>query len=186
MLFNSLPFLIFFVIVYGLYLILPFRAQNRMLLVAGYIFYGWWDWRFLSLILLTTVTDFTAALCIDATSDPNRKRLWLYFSLVSNLGILAFFKYANFFVESFAELMQTIGLPVNLTLAHIVLPVGISFYTFQSLSYTIDVYRGELRAVKDFGDFAFFATYFPQLLAGPIERASSLLPQVDPATDSEA
>ena len=178
MLFNSLTFLIFFVIVYGLYLILPFRAQNRMLLVASYIFYGWWDWRFLSLILLTTTIDFSASLGIAASSDPHRKRLWLCFSLFTNLGILAFFKYANFFVDSFVALTETIGLPVNLTLANIVLPVGISFYTFQTLSYTIDVYRGELRPVRDFGDFALFVTYFPQLVAGPIERASVLLPQM--------
>lgn len=178
MLFNSLVFVIFFFVVYGLYVVLPLRAQNRMLLVASLIFYGWWDWRFLGLLLVTMVVDYVVAIRIARSTQAARRRLWLCFSIIANLGMLGYFKYANFFVDSFVALTETIGMPVNATLAAIVLPVGISFYTFQSLSYTIDVYRGELQPVRDFGDFALFVTYFPQLVAGPIERATVLLPQL--------
>lgn len=178
MLFNSLAFVIFFAVVYGLYIVLPFRAQNRMLLLASYIFYGWWDWRFLGLIFVSTLVDYIASWGIHKSSGILPRRGWLSFSLISNLGMLAYFKYANFFVDSFVAMVQNLGIPLDMTLAEILLPVGISFYTFQTLSYTIDVYRGELEPVKDFGDFALFVAYFPQLVAGPIERAAVLLPQL--------
>jgi len=178
MLFNSLQFVPFFVVVYLVYLALQRRGQNRWLLVASYVFYGAWNWAFLSLIALSTVIDYSLALAMARTDDqPRRKRL-LICSLISNLGILAFFKYANFFAASFAELMGGFGVEVQPWVLDVVLPVGISFYTFQTLSYTIDVYRKQLEPTRDFLDFALFVAFFPQLVAGPIERASRLLPQI--------
>jgi len=179
MIFNTFEFALFFVIVLALYLALSHRWQNRMLLVASYFFYGWWDWRFLSLLFLSTILDYFCGLIIAYSPSPRRRKTALVASMVGNLTLLGVFKYFNFFVDSFRELLQSIGLPVPPgDLLHIVLPVGISFYTFQTMSYTIDIYRGRLQPTRRFLDFALFVTFFPQLVAGPIERASNLLPQV--------
>ncbi len=178
MLFNSLEFAVFFVVVYALYLVLPRRPQNLLLLVASYVFYGAWDWRFLALIALSTVIDYTLGLGIQGTDDAAKRKRYVLLSLVSNLGILGVFKYAGFFSRGFADLAALAGWQVQPWVLEIVLPVGISFYTFQTLSYTIDIYRGQLKATRSFLDFALFVAFFPQLVAGPIERASRLLPQV--------
>ena len=179
MVFNSLVFLVFFVVVYGLYRVLPHRGQNVLILASSYFFYGWWDWRFLSLIFISTVIDYVAARVIDDAGDNRRRRrIAVGASIVSNLGILGFFKYFNFFAENLAALLQTFGVEVSLRHLNIVLPVGISFYTFQTMSYTLDVYRGQMRAARSFLDFAAFVSFFPQLVAGPIERAARLLPQI--------
>lgn len=179
MTFNSITFFLFLPIVLGLYYVLNRKAQNVMLLVASYVFYGWWDWRFLGLLALSTVIDYWAALQIDRASDQGRRRRFLMVTLGSNLTILGFFKYFNFFADSAYQLIRSLGLEASMPVLQIVLPVGISFYTFQTMSYTIDVYRGQMRASQSFLDFALFISYFPQLVAGPIERATSLLPQLE-------
>lgn len=179
MLFNSLEFCVFFVLVYGLYVVLTHRAQNALLLVASYVFYGWWDWRFLFLIAVSTVVDFVCGMRIADAATQGSRRVWLWISMVSNLGLLGFFKYFNFFADSAGRVLALAGLQADWTLTSIILPVGISFYTFQTMSYTIDVYRREMKATRNLLDFALFVAYFPQLVAGPIERASVLLPQVE-------
>jgi alginate O-acetyltransferase complex protein AlgI len=180
MLFNSFAFSIFLPLVFFLYWLIGakrFRFQNGFLIVASYVFYGWWDWRFLFLIIISSLADFILGSKIHSTDSPGQKKALLIFSLVVNLGILGFFKYFNFFVDSFANLLQLTGFQANMPTLRIILPVGISFYTFQTLSYTIDIYRGKLKPTSD--PFAFFAfvSFFPQLVAGPIERAKDLLPQ---------
>ncbi len=186
MLFNSLQFLVFFVIVYAFYLLLPHRWQNRMLLLASYIFYGSWDVRFLALLIFSTTADYFFALRIDSAACPAGRRKWVTASLVLNLCILFFFKYFNFFVDSFDILARKFGIHIPLRMLNVVLPVGISFYTFQALSYTIDVYRGILRPTGRWSEFALYVAFFPQLVAGPIERATNLLPQVqNPRTVSD-
>ncbi len=178
MLFNSLDFALFFLVVFAAYAALPLRAQNRLLLVASYFFYGCWDWRFLSLIALSTAVDFTVARGLDRSEDPRRRKALLFVSMAINLGVLGFFKYFDFFVGSAEALARTCGFdPPNLRLG-LVLPVGISFYTFQSMSYTIDVYRRQLKPARHFLDYALFVSLFTQLVAGPIERAAHLLGQV--------
>jgi alginate O-acetyltransferase complex protein AlgI len=182
-LFNSVTFFGFFAIVFALYLLAfslpqPKRVQNALLLAASYVFYGAWDWRFLGLLVLSTLIDFVSARRIEDGPREQRRR-WLLLSVISNLGILGFFKYFNFFVGSFVELASAIGWSVSVPTLEIVLPVGISFYTFQTMSYTIDVYQGRLPAARSLGSFALFVVYFPQLVAGPIERATRLLPQLD-------
>ena len=176
--FASVHFLVFFVIVYGLYLVLSRRWQNWLLLGASYYFYGSWDWRFLSLILLSTVVDFWISKSIYASQSDSKRRSLLIVSLVINLGILGFFKYFGFFTDSLVALLGSVGLQTDWRTLNIVLPVGISFYTFQTLSYTIDVYRRKLTPASRLSDFALFVAFFPQLVAGPIERASHFLPQV--------
>jgi len=178
MVFNSISFFAFLAIVYALYRVLGHRGQNRMLLVASYVFYGAWDWRFLTLIAASTVVDYIIGRSLHATTDPVRRKHLLWVSLASNLGLLGVFKYFNFFVGSFVELVSQLGLPLDWQSLSIILPVGISFYTFQTLSYTIDIYRNELEPTEDFLDFALFVAFFPQLVAGPIERAKNLLPQI--------
>ncbi|GJM21867.1 MAG: O-acyltransferase [Planctomycetota bacterium] len=178
MLFNTLEFAVFMALVLVLYLALKHRAQNRMLLVASYVFYGAWDWRFLGLIALSTVIDYFVALRMHASDDDKQRKRFMLLSLVSNLGILGLFKYHDFFATSLANLGRDIGWTFEPWLLEIALPVGISFYTFQTLSYTIDVYRRELEPTRNFLDFALFVAFFPQLVAGPIERASRLLPQI--------
>ena len=252
MLFNSIEFPIFMLIAYLSYRVLPFRGQNLLLLIASYIFYGWWDERFLFLIVLSTTIDFCCGLMIDKgrlsfwerclpsvylivanilfitlnweniipdsvnsstnisefiptnfsgwtaflgvsvfvilanlayyplkkLSQNKRKTVFLTLSIVANLGILGIFKYFNFFVGSAESIFQTLGFQNSFTSLNIILPVGISFYTFQTMSYTIDIYRGQLKATNRFLDFALFVSYFPQLVAGPIERASELLPRI--------
>ena len=180
MLFNSVEFAAFFGVFYLLYLLVMRwrRVQNGLLLLASYVFYGWWDWRFLSLIVVSTGVDYLVGRGLAATEDPHRRRRLLATSVVSNLGILAFFKYANFFADSFADAMALLGWRTDPFTLHIVLPVGISFYTFQTLSYSVDVYRKKMPAADSVLDFAVFVSFFPQLVAGPIERASTFLPQV--------
>lgn len=180
MLFNSLEFLLFLPTVFFLYWFVfknQLRAQNVLLLVASYIFYGWWDWRFLSLIIASTFLDYFVALALQKSESPLKRKYLLGISLVGNLGMLGFFKYYNFFVSSWIEAWSSVGITMESSTLNIILPVGISFYTFQTLSYTIDVYRKEMEPTKSFIDFAAFVTFFPQLVAGPIERASHLLPQ---------
>ncbi len=178
MLFNSLAFVVFLAIVLPLYYSLSHRWQNRFLVVASYVFYGYWDWRFLALLALSTVTDFVIARRLESSHTERTRRALLLASLSVNLGILFFFKYYGFFVDSAIALLSRVGFEPNVPLLQVVLPVGISFYTFQTLAYTIDVYRKKQRATADFTAFALYVSYFPQLVAGPIERASRLLPQI--------
>lgn len=180
MLFNSLEFFVFLPLTFLIYYVLNkhHNAQNLFLVVASYTFYGWWDWRFLGLIFISTVIDWWVGLKIQHAKGKYPK-FYLGISLFSNLGILLFFKYYNFFVESFVEAFRAIGYEFNsVWILNIILPVGISFYTFQTLSYSIDVYRGKLKATNDIIAFAAFVSFFPQLVAGPIERATNLLPQM--------
>jgi len=178
MLFNSIAFLVFLPAVLIVLGVLPRRLRNPFLLMAGYFFYGCWDWRFLGLLALSTVIDFTAGQLMATSSEPQRRKLVLVCAISANLTILGFFKYFNFFTGSFVALMQSLGLHVSAPLLSVVLPVGISFYTFQSMAYAIDVYRGDARPADRFLDYATYVAYFPQLVAGPIERAGHLLPQI--------
>ena len=178
MLFNSFEFAVFFIIVYSLYLLLSHRWQNRMLLVASYVFYAWWDWRFLSLVFISTILDYICGIKICESKDVKRKKLFLCLSIFGNLGILGFFKYFNFFASSLQVLLNNFGFSFHPFLLKIILPAGISFYTFQTMSYTIDIYRQKMAPTRKFFDFALFVAFFPQLIAGPIERARHLLPQV--------
>lgn len=173
MLFNSYTFLLFLPVAFAIYWLLSKRSlklDNVFLVVASYLFYGWWDWRFLSLIIVSTLVDYYAA------KNISKAKLWL--SLVVNLGFLGFFKYYNFFADSWIEAWGGVGVEMHASSLHIILPVGISFYTFQTISYTIDVYRGKLKPADSIVDFAAFVSFFPQLVAGPIERATKLLPQI--------
>lgn len=179
MLFNSFTFWIFFALVALIYGFLQHRWRNRFLLVASYIFYGYWDWRFLALIAFSTLVDFVASQRIaDAGGAERRRKAWLMVSLSFNLGLLGVFKYLGFFVTEFNALMTNIGISGTLPGIDLILPVGISFYTFQTLSYTIDVYRKHTPPSRDFLDFALYVSFFPQLVAGPIERSTHLVPQV--------
>ncbi|WP_375239952.1 MBOAT family O-acyltransferase [Aurantibacter sp.] len=180
MLFNSFLFLTFLPIVFILYWFVfnrKLKTQNLFLLIVSYVFYGWWDYRFLTLILLSTVVDFYVAKALSKTEKQKKKKYLLYLSLGVNLGLLGFFKYCNFFIESWVNSWQSLGIEMQVSTLNIILPVGISFYTFQTLSYTIDVYRKQLKPTNNFIEFASFVTFFPQLVAGPIERAAHLLPQ---------
>ena len=177
MVFDSFTFAVFFIGVLFLYWALPRRTQNSLLLIASYIFYGAWDWRFLGLIWLSTLTDYLVARGMDGTDRPRRRRALLLTSVTVNLGILGLFKYSGFFVESFSAMVEAIGLPSDPALIRVVLPVGISFYTFQTLGYSIDVFRKQIPAERNLGVFALYVAFFPQLVAGPIERSSRLLPQ---------
>jgi alginate O-acetyltransferase complex protein AlgI len=182
MLFNSISFLVFLPAVLLAIALLPARMRNGFLLVASYFFYGCWDWRFLTLLFGTTVIDYWVGKTIFATTDAHRRRRILLVSIAANLGVLGFFKYCNFFVGSAEALLESLGIRVSVPTLQIILPVGISFYTFQSMSYTIDVYRGVTEPVRRFWDFALYVAYFPQLVAGPISRKADLLPQlVNPA-----
>ena len=175
MLFNAPIFPLFFVIVYLLYRLSGHRAQNILLLVASYFFYAWWDWRFLSLIALSTAVDY---LCAQQLSRGPPHRKWVWLSVVVNLGILGTFKYLGWFLNEAVNALNWWGLDASPVALELVLPVGLSFYTFQSMAYTIDVYRGKVEAVRNPLDFALFVSFFPQLVAGPIERAKRLLPQI--------
>lgn len=180
MIFNSLDFAIFLPIVFILYWFVVNKSltrQNILILVASYIFYGWWDWRFLFLILLSTLIDYFVGRAFLFQEDKLKRKLLLWTSIVANLGFLGFFKYYNFFLENFKTAFSFFGSPIQIDSLHIILPVGISFYTFQTLSYTIDIYKGRLTPSKNFVEFAAFVSFFPQLVAGPIERATHLLPQ---------
>lgn len=177
MIFHSLDFLIFFLVAVAVYWALPRRWQNLWLLLTSYFFYGYVHPWFLGLIAFSTTVDWWAARRMEA--DPARRRWYLWISIASNMGMLGFFKYFNFFAASLSPLLATLGLSSTVPVVNVLLPVGISFFTFQALSYTIDVYRGQLRARQSLVDVATFVALFPQLVAGPIERASTLLPQVE-------
>jgi len=182
MLFNSLEFLIFLPTVFCLYWFVfqkNLKVQNLLLLVSSYVFYGWWDWRFLSLIFLSTVVDYFVGLRIYGSREKKLKKSYLWISILLNLGLLCFFKYFNFFIDSWIDLLGTLGYEHKSTWTlNVILPVGISFYTFQTMSYSLDIYFKKIKPTKDFISFASFVSFFPQLVAGPIERASNLLPQI--------
>ena len=182
MIFNSIDFSIFLPIVFIIYWLIPseqYKIQNSWLVIASYVFYGWWDYRFLSLIFISSVVDYLVSRSIESTIKTARKRLLLYVSLTVNLSLLFFFKYYNFFIESLVDAYTLFGVTLDVWTLNIILPVGISFYTFQTLSYSIDVYRGKIKPTKDFVAFSSYVSFFPQLVAGPIERASRLLPQFE-------
>ena len=178
MTFNSYAFAIFLPIVLTLYYGLRLRYQNLLLLIASWVFYGWWDARFLALIGVSTVVDYWCGIRIHEARDERARKRYLVLSLVTNLGILGFFKYFNFFVGSAESLLSALGLSVSTWTLRIILPVGISFYTFQTLSYTIDIFRGHTVPERDRITFGLYVSYFPQLVAGPIERSTELLPQL--------
>ena len=180
MLFNSIEFAVFLPIVFILYWFVfqkSLKWQNLFIVITSYIFYGWWDWRFLFLILFSTVQDYCIAYWIEKENSQKKRKLLLSISIITNLGFLGFFKYYNFFIDNFITAFSFFGTKPSIHTLNILLPVGISFYTFQTLSYTIDVYRRNLTATKDFIAFSAFVSFFPQLVAGPIERATHLLPQ---------
>ncbi|GGD22057.1 MBOAT family O-acyltransferase [Flavobacterium orientale] len=180
MLFNSIDFAVFLPIVFLLYWLVfskSLKKQNLFLILASYVFYGWWDWRFLLLILISTLVDFYVGKKLGQETAPKKRKLLLWVSVLTNLGMLGFFKYFNFFIENFTSAFTFFGASFQPNTLNIILPVGISFYTFQTLSYTIDVYRKKLTPTNDGVAFSAFVCFFPQLVAGPIERASNLLPQ---------
>lgn len=181
MLFNSINFAIFLPIVFILYWFVTnknLKLQNALLLVASYFFYACWDWRFMFLLMFSTLLDYFTGLKMQDAENQKGKRFWFWLSVIVNLGFLGVFKYYNFFVESFAEAVSHIGLQVNPWTLSIILPVGISFYTFHGLSYVIDIYKDRIKAERNFVDYAVFVSFFPLLVAGPIERATHLLPQI--------
>lgn len=179
MLFNTPIFFIFLGLVLSIFLLLKSHPKLRMtwILLSSYFFYGYWEWTFLGLIVLSTGIDYFTALQIEKTPIGERKKQWLLLSLFTNLGILFYFKYANFFIDSFSNILNQLGTSFSGPVLEIILPVGISFYTFQTMSYTIDVYRGKVKAEPNLLNFALFVTFFPQLVAGPIERAEHILNQ---------
>ncbi|AUS04128.1 MBOAT family O-acyltransferase [Pseudotamlana carrageenivorans] len=180
MLFNSLDFAVFLPIVFVLYWFVVnknLKRQNALLVIASYVFYGWWDWRFLFLILCSSLVDYTIGLMLEKEHGLIKRKVLLWVSIGVNLGVLVFFKYYNFFVDSFTEVFSLFGSKIQPNTLDVILPVGISFYTFQTLSYTIDVYKRKLKPTSNLVAFLAFVSFFPQLVAGPIERASNLLPQ---------
>lgn len=186
MVFNSLQFLWFFPVVYALYRACPLlggasrglRAQNWLLLVASYYFYAAWDYRFLGLLAASTIVDYSCGLALDRIADDRRRRLVMGLSITFNMTLLGFFKYFNFFADNLATLAAAFGWHLDFVTVRVLLPIGISFYTFVTMSYVIDVYRREIRPTRNFVDFAVFVGYFPHLVAGPILRATALLPQI--------
>lgn len=180
MLFNSLDFAIFLPIVFILYWFVTnhnLKLQNFLIVVSSYFFYGWWDWRFLGLIAFSTLVDYGIGVSLFNQENNTKRKILLWTSIIVNLGFLGFFKYYNFFLDNFVAAFSFFGQEINANSLNIILPVGISFYTFQTMSYTIDVYRRHLKPTKDIISFTAFVTFFPQLVAGPIERATNLLPQ---------
>lgn len=180
MLFNSIDFAVFlpiFFIAYWFATNTNLKLQNFLIVAASYLFYGWWDWKFLSLILFSTVVDYTVGRKLRKEENQTKRKFLLWTSILVNLSFLAFFKYYNFFLDNFITAFSFFGTEIKANSLNIILPVGISFYTFQTLSYTIDVYRRKLEPTKDFIAFSAFVSFFPQLVAGPIERATHLLPQ---------
>lgn len=181
MLFNTFDYLIFFIVIFVLYWVVTQRSlklQNLMLVCASYYFYSCWNWRFVFLLGFSTLLDYLSGIIMEESKTERRKKIWLWVSVVVNLGILGAFKYFNFFNESFAALMGATGLQVNPLTIDVILPIGISFYTFHGLSYIIDVYKGRIKAERNLIDYALFVSFFPLLVAGPIERARHLLPQL--------
>jgi alginate O-acetyltransferase complex protein AlgI len=180
MLFHSLDFAIFLPIVFFLYWFVAkknLKLQNALIVTASYVFYGWWDWRFLSLIIFSTLVDYSIGRRLKNEEKQSTRKILMWTSIIVNLGFLGFFKYYNFFLDNFIAAFSFFGQEIQPNTLNIILPVGISFYTFQTLSYTIDVYRNKLEPTEDFIAFSAFVCFFPQLVAGPIERASNLLPQ---------
>ena len=180
MLFNSIDFAIFSPIVFALYWFVAnknLKLQNFLIVAASYFFYGWWDWRFLSLILFSTIIDYTIGQKLRVEENETKRKVLLWSSILLNLGFLGFFKYYNFFLDNFITAFSFFGTEINANSLNIILPVGISFYTFQTLSYTIDIYKRKLEPTNDIIAFSAFVSFFPQLVAGPIERATNLLPQ---------
>ncbi|MCA9176294.1 MAG: MBOAT family protein [Planctomycetales bacterium] len=179
--FTSVAFLLFLPIIWSAYWLLRSsrRWQNALLVAASYFFYGYWDWRFCGLMLASSLIDFAIGRALHAAESPAVRRAWLWASIGCNLGLLGFFKYFNFFLDGFRQLLELFGMNAHPAALLIILPVGISFYTFQTLSYTIDIYRGRLKARDSLLDYLAFVSFFPQLVAGPIERASRLLPQFE-------
>jgi len=180
MLFNTIDFAIFLPIIFILYWFVAnnnLKIQNILIVVASYVFYGWWDWRFLSLIFFSTLVDYLIGISLSQQEKPTKRKILLWTSIIVNIGFLGFFKYYNFFVDNFTSAFSFFGTEINANSLNIILPVGISFYKFQTLSYTIDVYKRRLQPTKDLIAFSAFVSFFPQLVAGPIERASNLLPQ---------
>jgi D-alanyl-lipoteichoic acid acyltransferase DltB (MBOAT superfamily) len=179
MVFNSFHFAWFFAAVLGVYWLLPRRGQNLFLLGAGYYFYSCWDPRFLLLLIASTLADYALGLWVDRLTQPGLRKLGVAFSMTLNLGFLGFFKYFNFFAENLGLLLSRMGLHAPLWTLQVALPVGISFYTFQSMSYVIDIYRREVKPTRDLVEFATFVSFFPHLVAGPIMRPTTLLPQIE-------
>lgn len=180
MLFNSLDFAFFLPVLFVLYWFVTnknLRLQNILIVVASYVFYGWWDWRFLFLIAFSSIVDYLIGIKLSKEENINKRKYFLWISIVVNIGLLGFFKYYNFFLDNFITAFSFFGNPISASSLNIILPVGISFYTFQTLSYTIDIYKKKLEPTKDFIAFTAFVSFFPQLVAGPIERATNLLPQ---------
>lgn len=181
MLFNSLQFAIFLPIVFALYWFVTnkrLHLQNALLLISSYFFYACWDWRFMFLLMFSTLLDYFTGLEMQHAKNIQVKKFWFWLSIIVNLGFLGIFKYYNFFTESFASAMSSIGWQVNPLMIKVILPVGISFYTFHGLSYVIDIYKDRIKAEQSFVDYAVFVSFFPLLVAGPIERATHLLPQI--------
>ena len=180
MLFNSLEFVWFLPLVFAFYWLIgvkQLKLQNVLILAASYLFYGWWDWRFLSLVFFSSVIDYLIGVQMGKTLEARKRKWLLAISMIVNLGFLGFFKYCDFFITGFGDIVELFGAQANYTTLGIIVPVGISFYTFQTMSYTIDVYRRKLEPTKDVLAFFAFISFFPQLVAGPIERATNLLPQ---------
>lgn len=181
MLFNTLSFALFLPAVFAIYWTIgnkSIRLQNILLLVSSYFFYSCWDWRFLFLLMFSTFLDYGTGIKMEQSKTPAAKKFWFWLSIIINLGFLGVFKYYNFFAESFAEMMGGFGFTISPVMLNIILPVGISFYTFHGLSYVIDIYKGRIKAEKNIVDYSVFVSFFPLLVAGPIERATHLLPQI--------
>jgi D-alanyl-lipoteichoic acid acyltransferase DltB (MBOAT superfamily) len=182
MLFNSVEYLLFLPIVFALYWFVlneKTQHQNILIIIASYIFYGWWDWRFLLLLIASTIVDYLVGQQIYKAVDKTNSKYWLWVSVAFNLGLLGFFKYYNFFTDSFIDMVSTMGYHIKSTWTlNIILPVGISFYTFQTMSYSFDIYHKRIKPTSNFIAFVAFVAFFPQLVAGPIERASNLLSQI--------
>jgi alginate O-acetyltransferase complex protein AlgI len=181
MFFNSLSFALFLPIVFVLYWFVTnnhLKFQNILLLVSSYFFYAYWDWRFLFLLMFSTFLDYYTGLKMEAATNLQAKKMWFWLSISVNIGFLGFFKYYNFFAQSFADAALNVGFQVSPWTLKIILPVGISFYTFHGLSYVIDIYKNRIKAERNFIDYSVFVSFFPLLVAGPIERATHLLPQI--------
>jgi D-alanyl-lipoteichoic acid acyltransferase DltB (MBOAT superfamily) len=178
LLFNSFTYLSFIIVVIPLYYLLPSKLKNSFLLLTSFLFYAYWDWRFCSLLIITTLTVYLCGKFIYASKEQSKKKLYLYISLIVNLGILVLFKYYNFFIDSFSSAFSVFGGNLDWLHLKLILPIGISFYTFQALTYVIDIYRGDSEPSDSIIDVSLFVTFFPQLLMGPIERARNILPQL--------
>ena len=181
MLFNSLSFAIFLLIVFIFYWFATkgnFKLQNILLLISSYFFYACWDWRFMFLLIFSTLLDYFTGIKIHKAINQRKKLFWLWLSIGINLGFLGVFKYYNFFAESFADGLSLLGFKANLSSLQVILPVGISFYTFHGLSYVLDLYKNRIKPERNIIDYSLFVSFFPLLIAGPIERATHLLPQI--------